>query len=103
MYLSSHIHKYMYAHADGWQKPAGEWVGLQQGSWKKRKRDATNACTSVWDRFTRAELAGTAFRDATIDKWNSKVLMAAGGGKSFKALNQSILQQTAQVMQDMPR
>ncbi len=103
MWNGKHTHYPTHTVTDGWETRKTEWVGLNKSGWKKRKREAEAACDSLWERFKRAELAGTAFRDATIDKWNSKVLMAAGGGKSFKALNQSILQQAAQVMQDMPR
>ncbi|KAI8928401.1 apoptosis-antagonizing transcription factor [Entophlyctis helioformis] len=46
-----------------------------------------------------------AFRDETIDKWNSKVQVASGIPlqKKFKVINQSIVSQIHQILQDRER
>ena len=65
-------------------------VGL--GYTAKQLREALLK-TSPWDEAT------------TIDKWNTKVMLGSGakGGTKFKALNQSVLTQTANALQDMHR
>mmetsp|Transcript_10013 Transcript_10013/g.15669 ORF Transcript_10013/g.15669 Transcript_10013/m.15669 type:complete len:234 (-) Transcript_10013:159-860(-) len=74
-----------------------EW---EPAAGQKRKRETV---VGVWDRISMADREMIPFRDSTIDKWNSKVMLAGNSGSKFKALNQSILTQTQHVLEDMDR
>ena len=73
------------------------------GAGGKRKREEELA--ELWERVMAADREMETFRDATIDKWNDKVMLGSGAksGNKFKALNQSVLTQTSHVLQDMER
>lgn len=87
------------------------------GAWKTRahaavhdaarggKRKREEEMEKLWERIAAADAQIETFRDATIDKWNAKVMLGSGAkaGNKFKALNQSILTQTTNVLQDMDR
>ena len=77
----------------GWQTRAGG------------KRARQEEVEELWRRVEAADAELETFRDTTIDKWNTKVMLGSGakGGTKFKALNQSVLTQTANVLQDMHR
>ena len=72
------------------------------GAWKTRgddggagKRKREDDVEEVWGRVMGADSEIETFRDATIDKWNAKVMLGSGARNAtkFKALNQSILTQ----------
>ncbi|KAJ3307650.1 hypothetical protein HDU76_004469 [Blyttiomyces sp. JEL0837] len=82
---------------------------------KKRKRhqydfdDMDSILQDVGADVDFLDAAFEPFRDATIEKWNAKVIAAAGGvgimqqQKKFKAINQSVLTQVKSILGDMDR
>jgi protein AATF/BFR2 len=92
------------------QNPAlpapGEWKTRREtgeaedgGGVGKRKREDDMA--ALWERVSAADEALVPFRDATVDKWNSKVMLGSGAkaGNKFKALNQTVLNQITNTLQ----
>ena len=91
------------------QNPAlpapGEWKTRREtgeedgGGVGKRKRE--DEVAALWERVSAADEALVPFRDATVDKWNSKVMLGSGAkaGNKFKALNQTVLNQITNTLQ----
>lgn len=78
---------------------------------RKRGRDAESSesgsgSAAVWTRLTEMHQSFAPFRDASIDRWQRKTLLASGRGAmkaNLKALNQSVSQQVAALMREGPR
>lgn len=76
----------------------GEERGDGEGVGKRKREDDISA---LWERISAADDELVAFRDSTIDKWNSKVTLGSGAktGNKFKALNQTVLSQISNTLQ----
>ncbi|KAI9324234.1 apoptosis-antagonizing transcription factor [Zopfochytrium polystomum] len=77
---------------------------------RKRKRQSGGESfdvTDVWEDVHSIAAALLPFREATIEKWNSKVLAASGATdgaqKKFKAIDQSVLSQIRTILRDKER
>lgn len=64
------------------------------------------ASSSYWEQLSALEAQLAPFRDAALDRWHRKTLLSSGRSamkSNLRALNQSISQQVAGLMVDLPR
>ncbi|KAI8922157.1 apoptosis-antagonizing transcription factor [Powellomyces hirtus] len=86
--------------------PFDEASGLSTSLKRKRDHgDPSALLETVWADIRPLDTQFKAYRDQTIDKWNSKVQVAAGIPlqKKFKAINQTVVSQINQILSDKPR
>lgn len=85
----------------------GDWKtrrdagGEEQGDGAGKRKRGEEDVAALWERIAAADDEFMAVRDATIDKWNSKVMLGSGAkaGNKFKALNQTVLNQITNTLQ----